>query len=149
MARSPTRRAKPAIPPATPPAIAAAFEDLLVDFGTVATVGRAVQLPGVSVDTLPKSGVEVAKPVRVNEEDGDDRIEDGGGDENVALEIGTLVVDEKGGDTVRIMAGVRSPSTQPSEHGLLLQQPTNGWVAFRHLYHELPGLQFWGTTSAL
>ena len=116
MAKSPTRRARPAIPPATPPAIAAAFEDVLVDFGTVVAVSRAVEPPEVSVDTLPKSRVEVAKPVRVNEEDEDDREEDGEGEENVVPETGTLVVDMKGGNRVVLSttkAGVRSAPQQP------------------------------------
>ena len=78
MARSPTRRARPANPPATPPAIAAAFGDVLVDSrpvaafrdvlvdcvtaaafgyvlvdsGTVVIVCSAVWYPEVSIDAL-------------------------------------------------------------------------------------------------
>lgn len=113
MARSPTRRARPANPPATPPAIAAAFGDELVDsptaaafgdvlvdsglvaafgdvladFETVGTAGSIIWYREISVDTLPEFEAEVAKPVRVHEKDEGDREEDGAGDEDIVLDI--------------------------------------------------------------
>ena len=91
MARSPTRRARPANPPATPPAIAAAsgdvlldsptaaafgdvlvdcvtisaFGDVLVDSGTVEIVCSAIWCPEVSVDALLWTKIDVVGVVEV------------------------------------------------------------------------------------
>ena len=60
MARSPTRRARLTNPPATPPAIAAAFGDVLVDSGPVAVIGDVLVDSGPVAafgDVLVDSGI--------------------------------------------------------------------------------------------
>ena len=109
MARIPTRRARPTIPPATPPAIAAVFgfgADVSVDFDVVVSVWSAEWSATVAAGVLVSTWLDVSKPseLLVKEE----------------VVLGTEAL------TAESMPKGRSVG-QPPAHALLsfLQQPAN------------------------